>query len=85
MSRISVTIDRIVLRGFDPGLQHTFVDGIKSELSRLLAEPASGIDRARARHVSVLRLGRMPLAPGGTGVRRLGGGIARSIGNRIKP
>jgi hypothetical protein len=85
MSRIEVTIDRVVLRGLDPADRHSLVDGLKSELSRILADPATGIKPARSQRTPVLRVGRMPMGPGLTGARDLGGGIATAIGKGIKP
>jgi hypothetical protein len=79
MSNIQVTIDRLVLRGFDPADRIAFVYGLKSELARVLVQPD-----LRARYASqrmpVLRLRLMPLAQGSVGARKLGIGVARAIG-----
>jgi len=40
-ARVSVTIDRLVLRGMDPAARTGFVDGLKKELARVLADPAA--------------------------------------------
>ena len=86
MSRnIQVTIDSLVLRGVDPGDRRHMVEAIQSELSRMLAEPAMRDTLARARRVPVLRLGRMPFAPGAAGSRKLGQGIVRAVGRRMMP
>ena len=85
MSRIEVKIDRVVLGGFDPADRHSLVNGFKSELSRILADPATGIKSARSRRTPVLHVGRMPMDPGLTGARNFGGDIAKAIGKGIKP
>jgi hypothetical protein len=84
MSRIKVKIDRVVLRGLDPADQHSLVNGLKSELSRVLADPFTGIKSARSQRTPVLQVGRMSMDPGLTGARKLGGGIANAIGKGIK-
>ena len=84
MSRIEVKIHHVVLRGFDPADRHSLVNGLKSELSRILADPATGIKSARSQRTPVLRVGRMSMDPGLTGARKLGGGIATAIGKGIK-
>jgi len=75
VSRVTVTIDRLVLSGIEPGDRQALVAGLKSELARLLA----GTEAAQSRRTPVLRAGRMPLEPGPAGARRLGGGIAKAI------
>jgi hypothetical protein len=80
MSAIQVTIDRLVLRGFEPADRAAFVRGLKSELARVLAEPEMRGRCNGSRRTSVLRLGQMPLTPGPAGARKLGAGVARAIG-----
>jgi hypothetical protein len=84
MSRIDIKIDRLVLRGVDPADQHSFVNGLKNELSRILAAPATGIKSARSHRTPVLRVGRLSMDPGLGGARKLGGAIAGAIGKGIK-
>ena len=85
VSRIDVRIDRLILVGLDPADRHSLIDGLKSELARILADPATGIRSARSGRSPVLRVGRVPVEPGLGGERKLGGGIAETIGNGIKP
>ncbi len=85
MSRIDITIDRLVLRGFDPANQHTFVKGLRAELSHILADPAVRVALARSRRVPVLRLGRVSMESGLGGARKLGNGVAQAIGKGMKP
>jgi hypothetical protein len=83
MSRINVHIDRVVLHGLDSAGREAFMSGLKSELARMLADPAT--QTARSRRTPVLRLGRVAMEPGLGGARKLGGSVARAIGRGIKP
>jgi hypothetical protein len=85
MSKIHVTIDRLVLSGLDPAGRHAFVNGLKSELSRALADLAQRADWANSRRTPVLRLGRVALDPGIGGARKLGGQVAKGVIRGIKP
>jgi hypothetical protein len=85
MSKIHVTIDRLVLRGLDPAARHAFVTGLKTELTRTLADPTQRADWANSRRTPVLRLGRVALDPGVGGARKLGGHVAKGITRGIKP
>lgn len=83
MSDIQVTIDRLVLRGFDPADREAFVRGLKSELARVLAPTDVRSRCAASQRTPVLRLGTMPLTQGPAGARKLGAGVARAIGKGI--
>lgn len=85
MSRIHVTIDRIVLAGMDAADRHAFVQGLKAELSQRLADPAARAAWARSHRTPVLRLGRAALTPGVGGARTFGSQVARGIGAGLKP
>jgi hypothetical protein len=85
MSRIKVTIDRLVLSGMEAGDRRALAEGLKSELARLLSDPASRAGWAGSRRIPLLRLGRMPLEPGRSGAAKCGSVLARSIGSRLKP
>lgn len=84
MSPIHVHIDRVVLRGIDPSDRHALVAGLKTELARVLADPALQGGMTQSRRTPVMRLGKMPVEQGIGGARKLGGGIARAIGKGIK-
>ncbi len=73
MSRIQVTIDQLALKGFDAADRKALVEGLRSELSRVLSDPAGRAEWARSRRTPVLRLGRMPVEPGLAGGRKFGG------------
>jgi hypothetical protein len=83
MSRIHVTIDHVVLHGAQPQERDAFVGGLRTELSRLLAEPgaASGVEGSRT--TPVLRVPGAGLAEGASGHRGVGHGIARAIAKEV--
>jgi hypothetical protein len=83
MSRIHVNIERIVLRGIDPADRQALVNGLNTELARMLADPAARAAIAQSRRTPVLRLGKLSMGQGTAGARALGGGIARAIGKGI--
>lgn len=85
MSRITLTIDRLVLKGFEAGDRKALTEGLQAELSRVLADPATRVEWARSHRTPVLRLGRMPLESGPAGGRKFGGSLARAIGKGLKP
>ena len=78
MSRVQVTIDRLVLNGFATDQRVALVDGLQSELARVLADPAK-LHWAGPSRIPVLQLGQAAIEPGAPGSRRLGAGIARGI------
>ena len=83
MSGIEVTIDRLVLRGFDPADRAALVRALRSELAKVLANADTQGRWSGSRRTPVLRLGKMPLAPGPAGARKLAVGIARAIGKGV--
>jgi hypothetical protein len=83
MSRIELTIDRIVLRGIDPADRQALINGMRTELARMLADPATRAALSQSRRTPVLRLGKLPVSPGTAGAGKLGSGIARAIGKGI--
>ena len=85
MSRIRLTIERLVLRGFQPSDRAALVEGLQSELARVLADPAIRAAWASSHRTPLLRLGRMPLEGGSFGGRRFGRSMARAIGRGLKP
>ena len=85
MSKIHVTIDRLVLCGLDAAARTAFVNSLKGELTRTLADPVTRAAWARSHRTPVLRLDRMELDPGLRGARKLGGQVANGIGKGLKP
>jgi hypothetical protein len=85
MSRITLTVGELVLKGFDPSDRAAVAEGLHAELARVLADPQARAQWARSHRTPVLKLGRMPMEPGAAGRRALGAGVARSIGRGLKP
>lgn len=83
--RVTLNIDRLVLRGVDPLNQRALVDGLKAELARVLADPATQLSLQPSRRTPVVRLGQMPMEPGLAGARKFGGGLARAIAKGGRP
>jgi hypothetical protein len=81
---LTLHIDRLVLRGIDPLDQHALVDGLKTELARVLAEPAMRAALGQSRRTPLLRLGSLPMQPGLTGARTLGSGVAKAIARKMQ-
>jgi hypothetical protein len=84
MSPIHVHIDRVVLRGIDAADRDALVAGLKTELTRVLSDPATQGGMTKSRRTPLMRLGKMPMEEGIGGARKLGGGIAQAIGRGIK-
>ena len=85
MSRIRLTIDRLVLNGVEAGAQKPLIEGLRKELSQILSGRATRAEWARPHRTPVLKLGRMPLGPGPSGGTQFGKQVARSIGRGLKP
>jgi hypothetical protein len=79
MSRIRVTIDRVVFKGIEPAERAALVDALRLELARVLADRSARAEWARPHRTPVLKLGRMPLQGGPSGGRSFGSGLARAI------
>jgi hypothetical protein len=84
VSRIHVTIDRLVLAGMEPAARAAFVRGLKAQLAAQLADPAARTQWARPQATPVLRLGRVAMEPGLSGAQKLGGQVAHGIGKGLK-
>jgi hypothetical protein len=84
MSRVRVTIHRLVLHGIDPGNHLALVDGLQSELSHLLADREVRPLLTVSHRMPVLRLQPIPLQIGRSGTRMFGKEVARSIAKGLK-
>jgi hypothetical protein len=85
MSRINLTIDQIVLRGFEPADRTALLEGLQAELRHVLADPATRAAWAKTHRTPVLKLGRMPFLSGTSGGRNFGARVAVAIGKGLKP
>jgi hypothetical protein len=79
MSRIRVTIGKVVLRGIEAGNQDALAEGLQLELTKALANRAIKSAWTRSHRTPVMKLGAMPLQPGPSGSRNFGSGVARAI------
>jgi hypothetical protein len=84
MRRVVVHIDRMVLKGFGNADAQAISEGMRAELARLLAQPATSDRLASLGHVSSLHAGKIRLGhdakPQGVGVsagRAIAKGISR--------
>ena len=84
MSRIRLTIDELTLKGFEGADGRALVEGLRSELARMLSDPLTRAEWARSYRMSVLRLGPMPVETGSSGSREFAKGLAQAIGRGIK-
>jgi hypothetical protein len=84
MSRIRVTIDQLVLNGFEPGERQALVDGLRAELTRVLADPRSASEWARPQRTDVLRLPGIAAEGGPAGRRSFGRQLGRAIERSLK-
>jgi len=85
MSRIHVSIDRLVLPPMDIADRNALVQGLQAELRRVLGAPATRADWVRAHRTPVLRLGQMPMGSGPSGGGKFGVTLGRTIGKGLKP
>ena len=85
MSRIHLTIDRLVLNGLQSGQDKALVDALRTQLSHILSDRATRPGWARSHRTPVLKLGRVPIDSGSAGARKFGTQLARGIGRGLKP
>lgn len=84
MKRIVVHIDKLVLKGFEPGEQQRISRDLQAELGRLLAAPAAYGQLASLGHIPRLRVGNdaaahgeMPASTGISAARAIARGLSR--------
>jgi len=85
VSRIRLTIDRVVLNGFDAVEGKALSEALRSQLADALADGATRGEWARSHRTPVLKLGRMPLKAGTVGAVKFGSQVAQAIGRGLKP
>ena len=79
MSRIRLTIDRVVLNGFGSLEGNALSNALRLQLSQFLSEQATRAEWARSHRTPVIKLGRMPLEAGTAGAGKLGEQVARAV------
>lgn len=82
--RVSIQIDRLVLKGIPAEDRLAFASGLKAELARLLGSPDSVASLHNSLNTPLMRLGKVPMEPGMAGARALGRQVARRVGKRVK-
>jgi len=85
VSRIRLTIDRVVLNGFQHVEAKALANALESQLSQVLADKATRHAWARPHRTPVLKLGRMTLQPGTTGAQNFGRTLGSAVGRGLKP
>ena len=85
VSRVRLTIDRVVLNGFQDVEAKALATALESQLSQVLADKATRQAWARPHRTPVLKLGRMTLQPGTTGAQNFGRTLASAVGRGLKP
>lgn len=85
VSRIRLTIDRVVLNGFQHVEAGAVTKALESQLSRVLADKSMRHEWARPHRTPVLKLGRMALQPGTTGAQNFGRTLGSAVGRGLKP
>jgi hypothetical protein len=78
MSRFKISIDELVLRGFDPPERKALVEALETELRAALSDPSAS-HASSSRRVPSLRLPQSTFDGGARAARKLGGDIARGI------
>ena len=85
VSRIHLTIDRLVLNGLDSADSKALAETLQTHLSQMLADRSARAQWARSHRTPVLKLGRMPLEAGTSGARKFGKQMAHAVGRGLKP
>lgn len=85
MSRIRLTIGRLVLNGFDQLEGKALSEALRLQLSKVLGDSAARAEWARSHRTPVLKLGRMPLEAGTAGAGKFGRQVAQAVGKGLKP
>jgi hypothetical protein len=84
MSRIRVTIERLVLSGMERAEGTALADALRTQLMQVVGQLSARRGFSGSRRTPIVELG-MNLEPGLGGARKLGSGMARAIGKSLKP
>ena len=84
VSRIQLTIDRLVLNGFDQADRRALVEALRAQLSEMLSDPLARSQWTHSGRTPVLRLGRMPIESGTAGAGKFGKQMAQAMGRGLK-
>lgn len=81
---VTISIDRVLLRGVDPTQAKAIVEGLRTELARVFSSAAVRTQLRNSGSMGVIRVGAVPLNAGGTGARRFGAVVARAVGKGMR-
>jgi hypothetical protein len=84
MTRVVLHIDRLVLRGFDPGQRHAVAQGLQVELARQLGEPGAAQQWVSRGDVAQVAAGVVRVPPG-TQPAGVGAQAARGMAGERRP
>jgi hypothetical protein len=82
--RTTVTIDRVVLHGVDPGQVRAIVEGLQAEFATVFADAGARRQLGSSRPAAAIRLGSMPLGLGRAGARRFGAAVAQAAARGMR-
>ena len=85
MTRITVTVDHLLLKGIEPEMGNALAAALKADLSQALSDRTARSEWARSHRTPVLKLSRMPLNSGITGGTKLGKQVAHAVARGLKP
>lgn len=85
VSRVRLTIDRVVLNGFPQLEGRALVEALQAQLSDVLRDTTARHEWARPQRMPVLKLGRMALLPGTAGAHTFGRSLGNAVGRGLKP
>lgn len=85
MSRIRLTINHLVLNGFEAVDRRPLAEGLQEELRKALADPATRAEWAHSRRTPLLRLRPLPFEVSPSGRRKFASSLAQSIVRGLNP
>lgn len=84
MSRIRLTIDRLVLNGFDALEGKALSEALRAQLSDVLSDRATRAGWAHSHRTPMMKLGPVPLEAGTVGACKLGKRIGQAVGKGLQ-
>jgi|GEM_PF-3796476 len=82
-ARITLNIDKLVLRGIAPSDRPYLIGALRSQLEQVLSNPVTRVEWAKSSRAPVLQLGEIAFTQGSSGSRKLGQAIGKSIAENI--
>jgi hypothetical protein len=81
---LTISIDRVVLRGVDPTQAKAVVEGLRTELANVFSSDALRAGLRNSGRTGLIRVGALPMHAGRAGARKFGAGIARGLGKAMR-